>query len=140
MIIKMTEEQLVEIIKEIVSLVLTRLNRTLLVEHMSDSSKYEPRTDATWKDYWERKTKRSFPSQRTECACCGELTEPKDFVGSHVVNVNNRRIRYIYPLCAKCNDTYGKGKRKSPKFYVNVDDCVRWYSRESKVVKPTDKR
>lgn len=113
-------------------------NQEILVEHWDGSARYEPKNGGTWKDYWEKKTNRSFPSESTKCACCEELTEPSCFVGAHILEVANKRMKYIYPLCATCNDKYGKGKSESPQFSVKKGDCVRWLKSESKIVHPEE--
>ena len=118
--------------------VIDLINGTLLrVEHMEGSSKYEPKDGGTWKDYWEKKkSPLTFPTKTTKCECCGEDTAPQDFVGAHIQEVNNKDKRYIYPLCATCNDTYGKGKEKSTTFDVKKEFCVRFLLSEAKIVHP----
>ena len=103
------------------------------VEHMKGSGVYEPKDGGTWKDYWEKKSNRQFPSKRTKCACCGEMKEPEEFVGGHIVEVDNRRNKYIHPVCEGCNNKYGKGKLQSPQFKVKQGDCVKWLKSESKI-------
>lgn len=115
------------VLKEIID------NQSILVEHMVDSAKYEPKDGGTWKDYWEKKSNRQFPYKRTKCACCGEMKEPEEFVGGHIVEVDNRRNKYIHPICEDCNNKYGKGKLQSPQFTVKQGDCVKWLKSESKI-------
>lgn len=106
-------------------------NQELCVKHMAGSSKYVPKDDDSWKDFWERKSNRRFPSRREKCPCCGEMTDADDFVGGHVVDVTNSMMKYICPVCKSCNSKYGQGKEESPAFYVNKADCIRWYQSES---------
>lgn len=99
---------------------------TISVKHMPDSSKYKAKKFSSWKEFWEdaKKGEMTFPTHRTKCECCGEITNPEDFVGAHIVNVHNSREMYIYPLCNSCNSTYGEGKKESPTFDVHKDMCV----------------
>lgn len=109
----------------------------ILVEHLQGSSKYVPKDGGTWKDFWEAKLNKKFPSVSAECACCNRKVEPNHFVGSHIIYVKNGKM-YIYPLCDSCNSRYGKGKEKSPRFYVNKEDCAPWSVSESKNVHPEE--
>lgn len=104
------------------------------VRHWEGSSKYEPRDFSTWKEYWESKSGDKFPCETMKCACCKKDTEPKNFVGSHVIDELHNR-KYIYPLCETCNDKYGEGKLKSPEFDVKMNKCVPFILEEAIRVK-----
>ena len=107
---------------------------TISVKHMEDSSKYNPIGFKSWKDFWESKIPNAhFPSKLEKCACCNEDTQPKDFVGAHVVSIENSDKMYIYPLCKTCNDTYGKRKAKSPIFEVKKSLCADFSLSEAKI-------
>lgn len=136
MAIRISESELKKLVTKVVRTVLKEYvdNQEILVKHMVGSADYEPKEGGTWKDYWEHKSNKLFPSQRTKCVCCGEMKEPMDFVGGHVVEVHNRRNKYIHPVCEDCNKKYGKGKLKSPEFKVRQGDCVKWLMSESKKV------
>ena len=135
--ITLTESELRRIIANAIRNALKECfdNQSILVEHMKGSGDYEPKGGGTWKDYWERKSNRLFPSKRTKCACCGKIKEPEEFVGGHIIEVANPRMKYIHPICKTCNDTYGKGKIESKQFLVKRVDCVRWLKSESKTVR-----
>lgn len=57
-------------------------NQELCVKHMAGSSKYVPKDDDSWKDFWERKSNSRFTFRREKCPCCGEMTDADDFVGA----------------------------------------------------------
>ena len=137
MTIKISESELRKLVTSVVRNVLKEFvdNQSILVEHIIGSAKYEPKDGGTWKDYWEKKSNRPFPSKRTKCACCGEMKEPEEFVGGHIMEVANHRMKYIHPICETCNDTYGEGKIESKQFLVKRADCVKWLKSESKIVR-----
>ena len=112
-------------------------NTTISVKHMPDSSKYKPKSFSSWKEFWEaaKKGEMTFPTQKTKCECCGEVVNPGDFVGAHIVSVHNSREMYIYPLCNTCNSTYGEGKKESPVFEVHIDKCVVFKESDAIIVK-----
>ena len=136
MAVKIKESKLREIIRETVAEMIHDLmgSSIILVEHLTDTSMYVSKRGGTWKDYWENQLHKKFPSENTECACCGKTTEPQQFVGYHVVDVRNRNMKYIYPLCNSCNSKYGKGKEKSPRFFVNKEYCAQWNESESEIL------
>lgn len=136
MTIKISESELRKMVSKAVRNVLNEYfdSQEILVEHMEGSGDYEPKDGGTWKDYWEKKSSRQFPSKRTKCPCCGEMKEPEEFVGGHIMEVANRRMKYIHPICETCNDRYGKRKKESKQFLVKRAECVRWLKSESKIV------
>lgn len=136
MAVILTESKLRKIIRETLAELIPDLmdSSIILVEHLTDTSMYVPKRGGTWKDYWEDQLCRKFPSENTKCDCCGKMTKPHQFVGSHVVDVHNRNMKYIYPLCNSCNSKYGKGKEKSPRFFVNKEYCAQWRESESEIL------
>ena len=69
--------------------------------------------DDSWKDYWERNTKRAFGN----CIKmgCNERAE----VGAHVERVDKPRDVYIVPLCKGCNNP-----NNTEPFLANETDMV----------------
>jgi len=137
--IKITEQQIRKIVEESVKRVLESIeNETITVKHMEDSAKYKPRHCTSWKQYYENALGVRFPKNETKCACCGNPTKSKDFVGAHIVEVSNPKNKYIYPLCNTCNATYGKGKEKSPEFKVRKSQCVTFKISEARIEYPDE--
>ncbi len=83
------------------------------VRNMQNTSNDEPMWDDSWKEYWERITKRTFG----KCARtgCNEQAE----VGGHVEKVNKPGTAYIVPLCKGCNNP-----NHTEPFWVNEMDMV----------------
>lgn len=96
------------------------------VKHMKNTSKLSPKKHTTWKEFWEIvNSPLTFPDERKACACCGEPTDPKNFVGAHIYEVSSKDM-YIYPLCCSCNGKYGEGKEESPIFKAKTASCARF--------------
>lgn len=102
------------------------LDSLIEVRHMKGSSIYKPKNYSTWKEYWKAKITNDnrFPTQDESCDCCRKITAPENFVGGHVVEVQNEDKIYIYPICNSCNSQYGKDKKDSPIFKVTKSKCV----------------
>lgn len=86
------------------------------VKNLNGTSDNNPRSKgyATWKEFWEDKTKRKFST----CSC-GECIATAT-VGAHVQKANSSDMKwYIVPLCNSCN--VGK---KGIVFEVRDNDLV----------------
>lgn len=106
---------------------------TIMVKHMNESSKYKPIGFNSWRDFWESKMHTiSFPSQVEKCACCEEDTQPNEFVGAHIMQIDTDKM-FIYPLCQTCNSKYGKGKTDSPIFEVKKSLCADFSISEARI-------
>lgn len=68
---------------------------------------------ASWRAWWEAKTKRKFGI--CSCSDCRSSAQ----VGAHVQKVGSDNRWYIVPLCSPCNT----GK-KNQEFYVREEDLV----------------
>lgn len=113
----------------------------ILVKHMEGTADYQPNDgSATWKAFWERKLSQKFPSAKCVCDCCKETRMPEEFVGAHIVDVNNSNNMYIYPLCEICNDKYGKNKEPSPSFWVRKSLCADFSLSELKPLHPEESK
>lgn len=104
-------------------------SKWIKVRHLEGSADWVSPVGNSWKAYWEKAvehdgTYRKFPDKEENCPCCGELTKPEDFVGGHVVSVDDPTKVYICPVSHSCNSKYGEGKEKSPEFAVREWDCV----------------
>ena len=111
---------------------------TISVRHMEGSSKYKPIGFDSWKSFWESKMPdHHFPSQTEKCACCKKDTHPDDFVGAHIVCVDNKKM-YIYPLCNSCNVKYGEGRELSPVFEVKKSMCAVFLLSEARIEHPEE--
>lgn len=107
---------------------------TIMAKHMNESSKYKPIGFNSWKDFWESKVKNNlFPSSVEKCACCKKDTQPNEFVGAHIIQVDTDKM-YIYPLCQTCNSTYGEDKEESPIFEVKKSLCADFSLSEARIV------
>lgn len=58
---------------------------------------------SSWKEYWEEKKGRRF----TLCSCCSCSNWAEE--GSHVEKVDWTGMKYIVPLCYKCNNPSNTG-------------------------------
>ncbi len=98
-----TEKQLDEIIRKTTQI----RNDALLVRHMPNTGKQYPPEKygfSSWKEFWEKKTGRAFPSAKNACPCHNNNNDNPDiteYVGSHVKDKNGNM--YITPTCASCN-------------------------------------
>jgi len=88
------------------------------VRNINRTSWRKPRNHASWKNWWEYYTKRSF----RDCSCEG--CKSPAIVGAHVQQPGSDTTKewYIVPLCNSCN-------KKKTAFFVRDYDLVSLYDR-----------
>lgn len=73
---------------------------TVKVKNKKGTSDDElPRGCVSWKDYWEAKSGKRWPSK-----CCVENCKNKAEVGAHVYKTGESEMVYIIPMCNEHNN------------------------------------